>query len=125
MATDLTTIFGTEIKVYRQPRQIERQYAGFAGSHGLTTMAMGTRGYQLVVTGIVRASTRALCQTAIDAIEAAVVLAPAADYEFYSTPFPAIVFDRFELVPDGDGKCFHFTGSWVLAQFVCYGRGIV
>jgi len=123
MAINLINIFGTEIKVVRQPRQIDRQYAGYAGAHGLTSMHMGTRGYQVVVTGTVRAATRALCQAAIDAIESYVVSTGATDYTFGGTNFPLVVFDTPELISE-NGKAFHFNGLCVFAYFVCFGRGL-
>jgi len=125
MATALINVFGGEITVYRQPRMHERQYVGFAGAHGLTTMGMGTRGYQVVVAGIVRAATRALCQAAIDAIESYVVNAPADDYTFGGTNFPGVVFDSPILTADDKGKVFHFCNAGFFVFFVCYGRGLI
>jgi len=124
MSIALISIFGTEIKVVRQPRQHERQFTGYAGAHGLTAMDMGTRGYGVVVTGTIRAATRALCQAAMDALETYCINAGAVDYVFYDTNFPSVVFDRPELLAE-DGKAFHWTGSSVFVRFVCRGRGLV
>jgi len=125
MAIALINIFGSEIKVYSQPCFHERQFTGYAGAHGLTTMGMGTRGREIVVTGIIRAATRVLCQSAINAIETYVVNAPANDYIFSGITYIAVVFDCPRLIPDGEGKVFHYTSSGYFVQFVCYGRGLI
>ena len=131
MATALTTIFGSEIKVYRQSRQAERQYVGFAGAHGVTVMHMGTRGRQLVITGRLASSganysaARTNCQAVIDSIEA-YLNEGSASYSFEGTTFNNVVFDRFELVPGFDGKAFHWTNTgYVTVDFVCYGRELL
>ncbi len=133
MATNLTAIFGSAIKVYAQPRNIDRQYVGFAGAHGVVGMHLGTRGRQLVVTGKIGTSganytvARANCQAAINAIEAYTYPeAVAADYSFAGTIYYDVVFDKFRLVPDGAGKVFHWTADgYVTADFVCYLRELV
>lgn len=128
---DLATIFGSAIKVGVQPRQSERQYAGFPGAHGVTTMAMGTRGRQLVITGTFYqngenyAAARAALQTAIDAIEA-YLYAAAADYTYGGQTYYNVVFDKLSLVPDQQGKFFHWNaGGYVTVKFVCYGRCLI
>jgi len=124
MAADLTTIFGSEIKVGLQPRDIDRQYTGYPGAHGVTSMLLGTRGRQLVITGTIRAASRAACQAAVDAIES-YTWAEAADYSFQGTMFLYVVFGPFRLLPDYQGKLFHLTASHVTCQFVMYGRSLV
>lgn len=124
MAEDLNNIFGSEIKVGLQPRQADRQYAGFPGAHGVVSTHLGTRGRQLVITGTIRAAARVACQAAIDAIEP-YLWADAADYTYKGEGYPNIVFDRFRLVPDYQGKVFHFTAGSVFCHFVCYGRSLV
>ena len=131
MAINLTTIFGSEINVYIQPRQSERQYAGFPGSHGVVTMHLGTRGRQLVISGTLRATganysvARAALQAAIDSIES-YLWAYAADYSFAGTVFATTVFDKFQLVPDSKGKVFRLTREgWVTCNFTMYGRSLV
>jgi hypothetical protein len=65
-----------------------------------------------------------LCQAAVDAIEP-YLWADAADYSFAGTTFSNVVYDRFQLVPDAEGKVFHLTASYVLCYFVMFGRSQV
>lgn len=131
MAVALTSIFGSAIRVGVQPRQAERQYAGFPGCHGVTAMTMGTRGRQLVITGTFYraganyAAARATLQAAIDVIEA-YQWATEADYTYAGQTYYNVVFDKFSLVPDAQGKFFHWNaGGYVTANFVCYGRALI
>lgn len=130
MAIALTDVFGAEINVYHQPRHVERQYAGFTGAHGLIAFHLGTRGRRLVVTGTLRAyavsyaAARALLQIAIDAIEV-YEWADAADYVFCGVTIPMVVWDKFELVPDNNGKVFHWVlPGWVTCKFIANGRSL-
>jgi len=130
MAVDLTTIFGTEINVYCQPRMVERQYVGFTGGHGLLAMHLGTRGRQLVVTGTLRAyaasyaAARVILQAAIDTIEPYLWSDPA-DYSFYGVTYVMCVWDKFQLTTDGEGKAFHWVrGGYVTCKFTAYGRSL-
>jgi len=130
MAVDLTTIFGNEINVYHQPRHVERQYAGFVGAHGLIAMHLGTRGRRFVVTGTLRATAgsyaaaRVLLQVAIDTIEP-YLWSDAADYSFCGVTLIMVVWDKFELVPDSDGKVFHWASpGWCTCKFVANGRSL-
>jgi len=127
MATDLTTIFGTEIKVYLQPRQAHRQYVGFPGVHGVVAMHLGTRGRQLVISGTLAATganynaARTNLQTWLNSIEEYLNIGYAS-YTYCGHTYDYLVFDRLQLVPDNTGKAFHFTAAgYVTCQFVCYG----
>lgn len=131
MAVALTTVFGSNICVYQQPVRSVRQYAGFAGAHGLAGMHLGTRGRQLVVSGrlaVYGASysvARAAMQTAVNAIEA-FLLAEPADYSFAGVTYYAVVYDKFELAPDGSGKVFHWAaGNRMICRFTCRGTSIL
>ena len=131
MATALTTIFGTAINVYQQPIRSVRQYAAFPGAHGLAGMHLGTRGRPIVISGHLAvtvagySAARASLQTAINAIEVW-LLADPADYSFMGVTFYAVVFDKFELVPDGDGKVFHWAiGNRLICKFKCWGTSIL
>lgn len=131
MATDLTTVFGNKIKVYSQPRQAARQFVGFPGGHGVVAMHLGSRGYQFVISGIIAATganyaaARANVQAIIDSIEP-YLWADAADYSFKGTTYSNIVFVKFQLVPDSNGKAFHWTSEgWVTCSFICYARSLV
>ena len=131
MAADFTTIFGNDINVYAQPRQAFRQYAGFSGAHGVTSMYMGTRGRQLVITGRLASSgasynaARSNCQSVINSIEAYLWAEPA-DYRFKGTTYNDVVFDKFQLVPDSAGSVFHWTAEgYVIANFICFLRSLL
>lgn len=131
MATALTSIFGSEINVYCQPRQSERQYVGFPGAHGVVSTHLGTRGRQLVISGTLRATganyavARAALQSAIDTIESYLLAYPA-DYSFAGAVFSHTVFDKFQLVPDGKGKVFGLTGAgWVTCNYIMYARTLL
>ena len=125
MATDLTTIFGSEIKVYAHPRIVHRQYSGFPGADGLTAMFLGSRGFPLVISGVVREASRPLCEAAVSSI-ADYLWAAAADYSFYGTTYEAVVFERIQLVPDSEGKALHLNSlGQVFCQFVCHARSLL
>ena len=131
MAIALTTIFGTNINVYQQPVRSVRQYSGFPGAHGLAGMHLGTRGRPLVISGSIAVTgatysiARAAMRTAIDAIEAYLLIDPA-DYSFATEIYYAVVFDRFELVPDGSGKVFHWAmGNRLICKFKCWGTSML
>lgn len=134
MATyvSLTSIFGNELKVYFQPRLIERQYTSFPGAHGLLSLFMGTRGRKLVITGRLRVEDdnyddgREALQAIIDAIEEHCYTEhPDVVYTYKGAYYSNVVFDRFNLVPDGHGKVFHFSSEYVFADFVCIGRQLI
>ena len=131
MAIDLTTVFGSEINVVVQPRDLARQYSAFPGAHGVTAMHLGSRGRRIRVTGRIACSgvsydaARTACQVAIDSIEA-YLWAPAADYNLGSCIYYAVVWDRFVLVERDRGKVFHYCSPGVVvADFVCEGRTLI
>ena len=125
MAIALTTIFGNEIKIAAQPRHIHREYIGFPGTDGLAAMLMGSRGYQLVIRGTLRAATNILLQAGIDAIEQW-LWAGANDYTVFGITYFFVVFDKFELVTDAKGKTFHLTSKgWVTCEFKMYARALI
>ena len=128
---DLTYIFGDEIRVFAQPRQIDRQYVGLPGSHGLLSMHMGSRGKQIIVAGTIYGSgndyayARAVCQAWLDWIEL-YLYADAADYTFMDDTYYNVVFDKVELLPDSQGKAFHYTAEgYVTANFIAYLRQLI
>jgi len=124
---DLTDIFGTDIKVAPQPRQAKRQSVGFAGADGMTTMNMGTRGRLITVTGRLSYTCgagegywngRAALQAAIDAIESYQYL-DGAHYIYDTEIYYNVIFGKFEIIPDSQGKLFHLsTGGKVFVNFV-------
>jgi hypothetical protein len=130
MSTALTTIFGTEISVAPTPRRAQRQYYGFPGSHGVSAMQLGSRGWSFIVHGRLRATgttyagARVTLEAAISVIEAW-QWADAEDFTFGSSTYANCVMDKLELVPGPDGKPFHFTGGAVFCDFVAYFTGIL
>lgn len=125
--TALTTLFGTEIKVFAQPRLVEIQFVGFPGAHGVAGMNLGTRGKPLVITGTLRYSgsgydnSRTLLDAWIAAIEA-LLWAEAADYTYHGQTYEQVQFVRFELIPDGQGKAYHMTANSVFVNFIIHGH---
>jgi len=131
MSTPLRNIFGNEIKVVAQPRQIDRQYAGFTGAHGVTGMHLGSRGYQIIIAGTLAATggsysaARAALQTIIDNLELYQFSLPDT-YTHDGCTFSYVVFDRFSILPDAGDKWFHFTSTgYVTCRFICYARALI
>jgi len=124
MAIELFSIFGTEIKVTAQPRTIERQYSAFPGCSGLTAMHMGARGYELVVTGVMRMLSRPALEAAVRSVESW-LFAPALDYIYYGTVHPAVLWESMELQSD-DGRSITWCFSgWYICRFIMRGRSII
>jgi len=133
LATNLTTIFGNEICVYAQPRLADRQHVGFPGAHGLVSTNMGTRGRQLIVSGMLASSganyqaARANLQDVIDSIEEYFYpdIGPA-EYGYAGETYDHVIFEKFQLIPDASGKAFHWTaGGYATCRFVCYLRQLI
>ena len=130
MSTALTAIFGTEISVAPTPRRAQRQYYGFPGSHGVSTMQLGSRGWSFVVhgrlraTGISYAAARQTIEAAISVIDAW-QWADAEDFTFGSSTYANCVMDKMEMVPGPDGKPFHWTAGSVFCDFVAYFTGLL
>jgi hypothetical protein len=124
MAINLTTIFGSEIKVNSQPREVDRQYTAYPGSHGNTSMFMGSRGHPLIVSGTIRAATRALCEAAVRAVESW-QWSPAQDYTCFNVLYPLVEWNRIILIVDDNGKDFHITPTGVRCNFVAIGRTLI
>lgn len=125
MSTDLTNIFGNDINVFDGNREADREFTGFAGSHGLTSMLLGSRGADIIVRGCVRASTRALAAAAIKAIEDAQWL-PEDDYTFQNDTYMSIVWNKVEKIPNASGQVYLFNsaGEFVV-QFIATGRMLI
>ena len=127
MSTALTTTFGSEIKVFTQPRLVETQFTGFPGGHGVTGMNLGTRGRVLVITGTLRYAgnsydnSRAGLDAWIADIEA-LLSTVAADYTYCGQTYEQVQFVNFQLIPDGQGKAYHMTASGVFVNFVMHGH---
>ena len=125
---ELNTIFGADIKVGYSPPVHRRQFAGFPGAHGLTSLYLGTRGYEITVTGTIwtlsepptYAAARALMQTQIDLINSYGALAPAT-YTHQGDTYYNVVFGPLKIIPSGgDGKTFHWTAAgYCTCRFSC------
>jgi hypothetical protein len=131
MAIALTTVFGSQVNVVVQPRQTERVCSGFPAAHGVATMFLGSRGRlitisgRIVVSGANYTAGRIAAQVAIDAIEA-YLWAPAADYSFYSCVFYAVVWESFRIIPNAQGKAFHYCApGYIEVDFIMQGRTIL
>ncbi len=124
MATALTAIFGSKIKVGFQPRKPVLQLTGFPGANGLVGMHLGSRGYPIFVTGQLTgtgasyAAARLSVTATINAI-ASYIFADPASYSFSGTTYDYVIFTEFRLIPDFGGKFFHYTAEGnVTCQFV-------
>ena len=125
MAVDLSTIFGTEINVAFQPHYIDRQYSSFPGGEGLTAMHLGSRGYELAITGTLRAASRPLLETAIAAI-ANYLWAGVGDYAWWGCYYYYVVFEKLEIITDANGKAFYITAAGqVTCRFKMRARALI
>jgi hypothetical protein len=129
MPTVLTSIFGTEINVFNQPRLAEIAFVGFPGAHGVVGMNLGTRGMPFVITGKLRGTganydaSRKDVDEWISQIET--LLLPetgAQDYTYHGTTYSQVQFTKFDLIPDGQGKLYHMTSSEVIVNFIMRGH---
>lgn len=131
MATDLTDIFGSEITVHAQRRKADRQFSGFAGAHGMTSMLMGSRGSPLIVKGTIRGTggsysvARADADSKLDTIES--YLWEAADsYSFQGRTYLNVVWSNIEIIPDSNGLAYHYTSAGdVLVHFMITGISLI
>jgi hypothetical protein len=132
MATELTTIFGNEIRVGNDFRIIQRQYNGFAGAHGLTTKHMGSRGSVIVVSGILRGTAESSYDTArnkcLEIITATeqYLAAGDTDYTFKGTTYEKVVWDKINIVPDSKNTYFQWNSKGeCFVNFIATGRCLV
>lgn len=129
---NLTTIYGPEIIVSHGLRKPVRQYGGFAGAHGATAMHLGSRGYPIMVRGIIRVpisttydAARAAIETAISVIEQ-YNIADVDTYTFRGSTFTNVLFDdAFKPVLDSRGKMFFIAGGWLICRFTARLRGLL
>lgn len=129
---DLAEIFGSEIVVYADYRIVERQQSGFAGSAGITDINLGTRGYSIIIKGVIRASgedydsaRQALNQKFNEDIEP-LLSAEADTYNFGDDEYEQIIWEKINLVPDSEGKVYHWNADGeMIAQFVAQGRALI
>ncbi|MFA5554907.1 MAG: hypothetical protein WCZ89_02305 [Phycisphaerae bacterium] len=118
MATALTNIFGSEICVTAQPQVAHRQFIGFPGANGLTSIHLGTRGRLISITGRLRASggtyaqARAALLAKLDAIDE--LRLPDADveaYTYHNKTYYDCLLDTFELLRDANGRAIHLNSK--------------
>ncbi|MDD5459845.1 MAG: hypothetical protein PHF37_10690 [Phycisphaerae bacterium] len=118
MATALTTIFGSELCVTAQPQIVHRQYTGFPGANGLTSIHLGTRGRQIFIAGRLRASgsnysnARQNLVKKIADIDALRQLdQDVATYTYQGEAYYDCSLDTFELLRDQFGKAIHYKSN--------------
>ncbi len=123
-ATSLNTVFGNEIRVQITPRQMDREYHGIPGVNGVLSMANGTRGRRIIVTGRLRyyganyATARNSLQATIDTLEAMQSL-PAASYTYGSQTFNNVIFEKIQVIPDSSGKSIFYTrDGYAVCDFI-------
>ncbi len=122
---ELSSIFGSEIKVTIEPRQAQRSYYGYPGVHGLTAMMLGSRGFGLAVTGTIRDASRALVEADIAAIEALQWLGYAA-YSHQGSNYYYVVWEEMEVVKDSAGKSVYLVAPGVFTcKFKMHGKGLI
>lgn len=123
MATSLTSILGSEIRVNIQPLTLDRSYTGFAGADGLTSMDLGTRGRSITVQGTIRKATRALLYSELDDIYQS--LRSGGDYTYDGQTYSSVVLESLRLRPGPQGKTIRTVASGdVIVQFVCRLRSL-
>jgi len=131
MSTALITLFGSEITARAQRREADREFNGFAGAHGLTSMLLGSRGKDVIVKGVIRGTGNTYDLARADAIDSfdsmeTWLFAPADDYTFHGDTYESVVWNKITMVPDAAGKMFRQTSSGnVIVEFVAYGRSLV
>ena len=128
--TELTSLLGTELIVSFDPRQVDRQFAAFAGADGLTGISLGTRGHAIFVTGVIRVAAptydagRSNASTVIQNLESLQYLTED-DYHFKGSYFYNVIFVKLILIKDRNGKIFTWTAnSQVLVKFVYHLRSL-
>jgi hypothetical protein len=129
------TVFGAEISVAPAMRRNQTQYNGYAGAHGITGMKLGTRGFSIVVSGILRytASTYAQARiglgTGLQTIDATYRDAVEDTWTYGSESYANTVYDHIELVPfqgqDGSVKTFRWNGNQCYVRFVAYFKCLI
>lgn len=130
MSTALTSIFGSEISVAVTPRNCQKQHYGFPGSHGVTEMVMGSRGWQFTVTGRLRATGASYAAARATLINAIVVIeawqwAGYFDFTFGGDTYQNCSMASFEIVRDR-GKQFHWSATGaVFCDFVAQFIGLL
>lgn len=130
MATDLTSWFGPNITVHRQPYITENQINGFPSAHGVTIMQLGTRGAPLIIRGRLYATganyeaSRANLDDWIYDIETLLWSGPGY-YYYKGSYYNDLQFLRMELIPGAGGRVYHFDSNWVFVDFVMYGHILI
>ncbi len=113
-------------------RKPVRQYSGFAGAHGATAMHLGSRGYPIMVKGLLRVPIATTYNAARSSMEAEILAieqynwAGAATYTYKTFSFYNVVFDdAFKPFRDAHGKMFFIAGGWLICRFTARLRGLV
>ncbi len=110
---DLRDIFGDEIKVKVNPRRVGRNFYAFAGSHGLVSSYQGTRGYDIIVKGRLRAwgttydIALGYLQDVVDILEEFNADLPT-DYMYRSITIYAVLFGQMKIL-EKSSRSYHWT----------------
>jgi hypothetical protein len=135
MTVSIQSVFGNEICVNPGMRRNQTQYTGYAGADGCTGMRLGTRGYSIVVSGILRytagnyAAARIGLGTVLQTIDATYRNAAEDTWTYGAEYYANTVYDHLELIPfaggDGAAKTFRWNGSQCYVRFVAYFRSLL
>ena len=123
----LNSIFGDEINVHDGHRQADREFTGYAGNHGLTSMLLGSRGKDIIVRGTVRGSGGNYGSARNDAADKMAEIEAAQwldedDYTFFNDTYKSVVWNKVEKIPNDKGQVYFQSSSGeVLVNFVAYG----
>ena len=95
-------------------------------------MHLGSRGYAIMVSGLLRVAIATTYAAARSAMETAILVieqnnwAPTATYTFKGSTFNNVVFDdAFKPVRDGNGKMFIVAGGCLICRFTARLRGLL
>jgi hypothetical protein len=127
----LTNLFGDEICVSIQPRQMQNQWVGFPGAEGIVGMYMGSRGRRITISGRLRSResssynyARSDLQDWIDAIESNLCCEPQI-YYYAGNTYNEVVFLNLRIVVNDKGKSIHWNGKGCFCDFVCDGLQLI
>jgi len=131
MTFDLEEIFGEEIVVNDEPRQAEREFTGFSGASGMTSMFHGTRGKVITVSGIIRgsgltySSSRQIAWLKFEKLES-LMYEEAHDYTFKGQEFYDVVWNEIKKIPNSQGGYYSFTSQkHVIVKFIMTGMELI
>ncbi len=111
---NINTVFGDEITVNVQPRQMQVSYSGFAGAHGMTGLMHGSRGYVITVRGRLRSQSGLTYNLArVDLIERmeyleAFMAYPDQTWTYRKESYWYTRVERVVMLPGSDGRIIRY-----------------